>query len=69
MPDHVEKIHNRAYLEHKPYNDILHLERDIRPNGLGVLDETTLVPLNSGGIYSHHNAQCRKWKNERYLET
>ena len=45
MPDHVKKILNRAYLEDKPYNDIvLHLEREMRLNGLGAPDETTLVP-------------------------
>ena len=34
MPDHVKKILNRAYLEDKPYNDIvLHLEREMRLNG------------------------------------
>ena len=48
MPDHVKKIFNRAYLEDKPYNDIvLHLERVLRLNGLGKPDETTLVPLNT----------------------
>ena len=46
MPDHVKKILNRAYLEDKPYNDIvLHLEREMRLNGLGAPDEVTLVPL------------------------
>ena len=48
MPDHVKKILNRAYLEDKPYNDIvLHLEREMRLNGLGAPEETTLVPLNT----------------------
>ena len=48
MPDHVKKIPNRAYLEDKPYNDVvLHLEREMRLNGLGTPDETTLVPLNT----------------------
>ena len=48
MPDHVKKILNRTYLEDKPYNDIvLHLEREMRLNGLGAPDETTLVPLNT----------------------
>ena len=48
MPDHVKKILNRAYLEDKPYTDIvLHLEREMRLNGLGAPDETTLVPLNT----------------------
>ena len=48
MPDHVEKVLNRAYLEDKPYNDIfLHLEREMRLNGLAAPDETTLVPLNA----------------------
>ena len=48
MPDHVENILNRVYLEDKPYNDIvLHLEREMRLNGLGAPDETTLVPLNT----------------------
>ena len=48
MPDHVKKILNRAYLEDKPYNDIvLHLEREMRLNGLGAQDETILVPLNT----------------------
>ena len=47
MPDHVKKILNRAYLEDKPCNDIvLHLEREMRLNGLGAPDEVTLVPLN-----------------------
>ena len=47
MPDHVKKIINRAYLEDKPYNDIvLHLEREMRLNGLGAPDEVNLVPLN-----------------------
>ena len=47
MPDHVKKILNRAYLEDKPYNDIvLHLEKEMRLNGLGAPDEVTLVPLN-----------------------
>ena len=47
MPDHVKKILNRAYLEDKPYNDIvLHLEREMRLNGPGALDEVPLVPLN-----------------------
>ena len=36
MPDHLKKILNRAYLEDKPYNDIvLHLEREMRLNCLG----------------------------------
>ena len=48
MPDHVKKILNRAYLEDKPYNDIvLHLEREMRLNGLIAPNETTLVPLNT----------------------
>ena len=48
MPDHVKQILNRAFLEDKPYNDIvLHLEREMRLNGLGAPEETTLVPLNS----------------------
>ena len=48
MPDHVKNILNRAFLEDKPYNDIvLHLEQEMRLNGLGAPDETTLVPLNT----------------------
>ena len=48
MADHVKKILNRAYLEDKPYKDIvLHLEREMRLNGLGAPDETTLMPLNT----------------------
>ena len=48
MPDHVQKIPNRAYLEDKPYNEIvLHLEREMRLNGLGTPDDITLVPLNN----------------------
>ena len=48
MPDHVKTILNRTYLEDEPYNDIvLHLEREMRLNGLGAPDETTLVPLNT----------------------
>ena len=48
MPDHVKKILNRAYIEDKPYNDIvLHPEREMRLKGLGEPDETTLVPLTT----------------------
>ena len=48
MPDHVKKILNRAYLEDKPYNDlVLHLDREMRLNGLGAPDETTPLPLNT----------------------
>ena len=48
MPDQVTKIFNRAYLKDKPYNDVvLHLEREMRLNGLGAPDETTLVPLST----------------------
>ena len=47
MPDHVEKILNRAHLEDKPYNDfVLHLEKEVPLNGLGAPDEVTLIPLN-----------------------
>ena len=47
MPDHVKKILNRAYLEDKPYNDIvLYLEQEMRLNDLGAPDEVFLVPLN-----------------------
>ena len=47
MPNHVKKILNRAYLEDKLYNDIvLHLEREMRHNGLGAPDDVILVPLN-----------------------
>ena len=47
MPDHVKKILNRAYMD-KLYNDIvLHLEWEMRLNGLGAPDETTLVTLNT----------------------
>ena len=46
-PDHVKKILNHAYLVDKPYNDhVLHLEREMRFNGLGAPDDVTLVPLN-----------------------
>ena len=49
MPDHVKKILNRTYLEDKPNTDIvLHLERDMRQNGLGAHDETTLISLKAG---------------------
>ena len=48
MPDHVKELLNRAYLEDKPYNDIvLNLKREMRLNGIGAPDETTLVPLNA----------------------
>ena len=47
MPHHFKKILNRAYLEDKPYNDIVHhLEREMRLNGLVAPDEVNLVPLN-----------------------
>ena len=45
LPDYVQKILNRAYLEDKWYNEIvLHLERKMRLNGLGAPDDVTLVP-------------------------
>ena len=48
LPDHVKNVFNRAYLEHKPYNDIdLHLEREMRLNGVGAPEETSLILLNS----------------------
>ena len=47
MPDHVKKKLKRPYLEDKPYNDkVLHLEREMRLNGLGTPDEVTLVSPN-----------------------
>ena len=47
MPDHVKKTLNRAFLEEKPYNDIvLYLETEMRPNGLGAADAVPFVPLN-----------------------
>ena len=63
MPDHVKKILNRAYLEDKPYNDIvLHLEREMRLNGLGAPDEVTLVPLkkNKTGANEIRDKTSRK---------
>ena len=48
MLDHIKMTLNSVYLEDKPYNDIvLHLEREVRLNGLGAPHETTLVPLNT----------------------
>ena len=47
LPNHVKKILNGAYLEDKPFNDIvLHLEKEMRLNGLGAPHEMTLIPLN-----------------------
>ena len=47
MLDHVKKILNRAYLEERPYNEIvLHLEMEMQLNGLGAPDDVNLVPLN-----------------------
>ena len=47
MPDHVKKLLNRTYLEDKSYNDIvLHLDREMRLNGLGAPDEVIFVRLN-----------------------
>ena len=47
MPDHVKKTLNSAYLDDKLYNDIvLHLESEMRLNGLGAPNEVTLVTLN-----------------------
>ena len=61
MPDHVKKILKRAYLEDKPYNDIvLHLEREMGLNGLGAPDEVTLVPLNKNKIESAQTKQETK---------
>ena len=63
MPDHVKKIFTRAYLGDKPYNDkVLHLEREMRLNGLGARDETTLVPLNSVDSASQ---EVKKEPNQR----
>ena len=45
MPDHVEKILNRAYFQNS--NNVLHLERQMRLKGLGEPDETTLDPLKA----------------------
>ena len=48
IPDHVQKILIRAYLEDKSYNEIvLHLEREMRLNGLGAPDDIALVPHNN----------------------
>ena len=48
IPDNVKKILYRAYLEDKPYNDIvLHLEGEMCLKCLGAPDGTTLRPLNS----------------------
>ena len=47
MPDHVQKKLNRAYLEDKPYNEIvLHLEREMRLNDIGIPNEILLISLN-----------------------
>ena len=47
-PDHDKKILNQTNPEDKANNDIiLYLEREMRLNGLGTLDEITLIPLNS----------------------
>ena len=70
VPDHVKKILNRAYLEDKPYNAIvLHLEREMRLNGIGAPDEVTLIPLNQveasqptteteHGVHDHKKGYC-----------
>ena len=43
----IESLRTCIMASHKPYNDIvLHLEREMRLNGLGTPDEVTLVPLN-----------------------
>ena len=43
----MSKNLNRAYQQDKPYNDIaLHLEKEMRFNGLSTPDKTVLVPLN-----------------------
>ena len=58
MPDHVKKVLNRAYLEDKPYNDtVLHLEREMRLNGRGAPDETTLVRLNTVDMKRKNNSK------------
>ena len=47
IPGHFKKVLNRAYLDDKPYNDIvLHLEREMRVNGLEAPDQVTFVLLN-----------------------
>ena len=76
MPDHVKKILNRAYLEDKPYNDfVLHLEREMRLNGLGTPDETTLVPLNTVDVVPPepkkeltHRGSCFHWANRGIIK-
>ena len=46
IPDNVKKILNRVFRKDEPCVDIvLHLEREMRLNGLGTPDEITLVPL------------------------
>ena len=69
MPDHVKKILNRAYLEHKPYNDnVLHLESEMRLNGVGAPDEVTLVPLNKIE-FGHFKAESRKLRRDKWIQT
>ena len=49
MPDYFKKI---ILLDNKRYNDIVFLsEKEMRLDGLGAPDETTLVPLNAVDVY------------------
>ena len=55
-----KQIVHRAYLENKPYNDIvLHLER---LNGLGASNKTTIIPLNTvdTGVTEDKNGQQQR---------
>ena len=66
MTYHLKKFLNRAYLEDKPYNDIvLPLEKQLSLNELGAPEETTLVPLNTVDVRyleqkkkSNHRGYC-----------
>ena len=67
MPHNVKTILNRAYLEDKPYNDIvLHLERGKRLNGLGAPDETTLTPLNAVDTAPPEETKDQKQRGHRF---
>ena len=46
MSDDAKKIFSSAYLKDKVYNDIvLHMEREMRLNGLGAIEEVSLVQV------------------------
>ena len=68
-PDRAMKILNRAYLHDKPYSDIvLHLQREMRVNGLGAPNKTTLVLLRTPSIQLRQSQKENKFKKFKIVD-